>query len=257
MSVALFHRILGEGQPLFILHGLFGSSDNWQTHAKAFAEHYQVILVDQRNHGHSPHDDVMNYDVMADDLFALIQQLNCPRAHFIGHSMGGKTVMRLAQKHPQVIDRMIVADMGIRAYPPHHDSVFQGLFHVNAAHCPSRKDAEERLSAYVSEPSTRQFLMKNLYWIEPGQLAWRFNLQVLSDQRECLMAPIPEEMSETQALFLTGGKSHYVKQEDHESILQVFPRATFQEIPLAGHWLHAEDPQGFMHHVMEYLANPS
>lgn len=254
MSVDLFHRIVGEGQPLFILHGLFGSSDNWQTHARALSEHFQVILVDQRNHGHSPHHDEMNYDAMADDLFALMQHLNCARAHFIGHSMGGKTVMRLAQRHPQAVDRMLVADMGIRAYPPHHDSVFEGLFHVDAAHCPSRKDAEERLSAFVPEPSTRQFLMKNLYWIEPGQLAWRFNLPVLSEKREYLMAAIPEETSEVQALFLTGGKSHYVKHEDHDSILRLFPRAIFHEMSLAGHWLHAEDPQGFLRHAIEYLS---
>ncbi|MFM7814960.1 MAG: alpha/beta fold hydrolase [Flavobacteriales bacterium] len=256
MSVTLFHRILGEGQPLFILHGLFGSSDNWQTHAKALSEPFQVILVDQRNHGHSPHHDEMNYDVMADDLYALMQNLNCTSAHFICHSIGGKTVMRLAQKHPQVIHRMIVADMGIRAYPPHHDVVFQGLFHVDAAHCHTRKEAEERLSAFVEEMSTRQFLMKNLYWIEPGKLAWRFNLPVLSEQREFLMAALPTVTTDAQTLFLTGGKSHYVKQEEYESILRVFPQATFQEMPLAGHWLHAEDPQGFMQHAIAYLTMP-
>ena len=256
MSVALFHRIMGEGPTLFILHGLFGSSDNWQTHAKTLSEHFQVVLVDQRNHGHSPHDSEMNYDVMAEDLHELMLHLGVNRASFIGHSMGGKTIMRFAQIYPNAVERMIVADMGIRAYPPHHDLVFQGLFHVDVDHCPSRKDAEERLTVFVSELSTRQFLMKNLYWLEPGKLAWRFNLSALSEQRTRVMEAIPEETCPVNALFLTGGNSQYVVATDHPAILAIFPHATFQEMAGVGHWLHAEDPQGFLRNVMQFLAIP-
>jgi pimeloyl-ACP methyl ester carboxylesterase len=177
----LFHRVLGEGPPLLILHGLFGSSDNWQTHARVFAETHTVYLIDQRNHGHSPHALEMNYDLMAHDLFELMADLGLRDVRLIGHSMGGKTIMRFAQQYGFLIDRMVVADMGVKAYPPHHEQVFQGLFSVDVEHCPTRKEAEERLSAFVSDAGTLQFLLKNLYWKEPGLLDWRFNLSVLFD----------------------------------------------------------------------------
>ncbi len=163
----LFHRSMGEGPPLLILHGLFGSSDNWQTHARVFAQTHTVYLIDQRNHGHSPHAAQINYDVMAHDLFELVADLGLRDIRFIGHSMGGKTIMRFAQQYGFLIDRMVVADMGMKAYPPHHEQVFQGLFAVDASHCPTRKMAEERLSNFISDQGTLQFLLKNLYWKEP------------------------------------------------------------------------------------------
>ena len=249
----LFHRMLGEGPPLLILHGLFGSSDNWQTHARIFSQTHTVYLVDQRNHGHSPHADEMNYDAMAHDLFELIAELGLRDIRLIGHSMGGKTIMRFAQQYGFLIDRMVVADMGIKAYPPHHEQVFQGLFSVDVAHCPSRKEAEERLSAFVSDSGTIQFLLKNLYWKEPGLLDWRFNLQVLFQERDHLMAALPVERIDTPSLFLTGGKSHYVPEADHASIREVIANVQFESMENAGHWLHAEDPERFIQHCLGYF----
>lgn len=249
----LFHRVLGEGPPLLILHGLFGSSDNWQTHARVFANSHTVYLIDQRNHGHSPHAGEMNYDVMANDLFELIAYLGLRDIRLIGHSMGGKTIMRFAQQYAFLIDKMIVADMGIKTYPSHHEHVFQGLFAVDVAHCAGRKEAEERLSKFVAEQSTLQFLLKNLYWKEPGVLAWRFNLEALFREREHLMAAIPEERFDSQTLFLTGGKSQYVPDADRESIRKVAVHAQFQTMANAGHWLHAEDSEGFINHCLDYF----
>jgi esterase len=249
----LFHRELGDGPPLLILHGLFGSSDNWQTHARIFAQTHTVYLVDQRNHGHSPHVSDMNYDAMAHDLFELIAELGLRDVRLIGHSMGGKTIMRFAQQYSFLIDSMIVADMGIKAYPPHHETVFQGLFAVDVDHCNSRKEAEERLSTYVTDVGTQQFLLKNLFWKEPGLLGWRFNLEVLFKERAHLMAALPQERIEAPALFLTGGKSHYVPAADHASIAELVPTARFESIQQAGHWLHVEDPATFMESCLDYF----
>ena len=244
---------MGEGPPLLILHGLFGSSDNWQTHARVFAQTHTVYLIDQRNHGHSPHAAQINYDVMAHDLFELVADLGLRDIRFIGHSMGGKTIMRFAQQYGFLIDRMVVADMGMKAYPPHHEQVFQGLFAVDASHCPTRKMAEERLSNFISDQGTLQFLLKNLYWKEPGVLDWRFNLESLYQEREYLMAALPRERIDSPALFLTGGRSHYVPEADYASIRELVINASFEIMPEVGHWLHAEDPEGFINHCLHYF----
>jgi esterase len=249
----LFHRTLGEGPPLLVLHGLFGSSDNWQTHARVFSKTHTVFLIDQRNHGHSPHANEMNYDLMAHDLFELVAELGLRDVRLIGHSMGGKTIMRFAQQYGFLIDRMVVADMGMKAYPPHHEQVFQGLFSVDVKHCASRKEAEERLSAFVSEQGTLQFLLKNLYWKEPGLLDWRFNLEILFHERAQLMAALPQERIDSPALFLTGGKSHYVTVADQAFICNLIPHVRFETMQNAGHWLHAEDPEAFIHHCLDYF----
>lgn len=249
----LHYRIMGEGKPLIILHGLFGSSDNWQTHAKRWSEQFQVILVDQRNHGHSPHDAEMNYDVMAADLFELIAHEGLREVNILGHSMGGKTVMRFAQQNDFLVDKMIVADMGIKQYRPHHDLIFQGLFHVDVEHVKSRKEAEERLSEFVTESSTIQFLLKNLYWKTPEQLAWRFNLPVLHEKIQDILSALPNERVNAKTLFIVGGKSGYVPASDFESIQAMIPQARFTVFENAGHWVHAEAPTDFTQAVIDFL----
>ncbi len=249
----LFSRTIGEGQPLLILHGLFGSSDNWQTHAKKLSEYFKVFLIDQRNHGHSPRSVEMNYDALADDLYEFVAENGLRDLLLIGHSMGGKTIMRFSQRYNFLIDRMIVADMGIKQYPPHHDTVFRGLFAVDVDNCPDRKDAEARLSQHIDDLGTRQFLLKNLYWKEHGKLAWRFNLPVLYDQRQHLMAALPEERIDTQTLFLRGGLSHYVPDEDFLMIKKLANGAELATIQGAGHWLHAEAPEIFLEKTMSFL----
>jgi esterase len=246
-------KVLGEGQPLVILHGLFGSGDNWLTHAKALAGQYKVILVDQRNHGHSPHSDEMNYDLMANDLFELFAAYSIRDALLIGHSMGGKSILRFAQEYPFLVAKMIVVDMGIKQYPPHHDAIFQGLFAIDVENCPSRNEAADRLAPFIPDQSTRQFLLKNLFWKEPDKLSWRFNLTSLHQNIDKIIGAIPLEKITTDTLFLTGGMSNYVLDEDIADIRQLVPHSDFVEIKEAGHWVHAETPDSFMNEVRKYF----
>lgn len=251
----LHSRTIGDsGEDLVILHGLFGSGDNWQTHAKTLSQHYRVHLIDQRNHGHSPHSNTMDYVSMAGDLHQTLQTLSVSSFHLLGHSMGGKTALTYAKLHPDQLKSLIVADMGIKSYPSHHDAIYRGLYAVNAKECPSRKEAEIRLTQYVKEMSTQQFLLKNLYWIEEGKLAWRFNLDVLHDNMKNILDEIRfEKPVEVKTLFYRGGKSGYILDQDMDKINEVFTHAQLQTIPEAGHWLHVEAPTEFIRGLHDFL----
>ena len=236
---------MGEGPALFILHGLFGSGDNWQTIARMLEGSYKVYLVDQRNHGHSPHSPVMNYEVMASDLFGLLADTGERDALFIGHSMGGKTVMRFAQEYDFLVRKMVIADIGIKQYPPHHDAIFGALRSILPGEYTQRKSMVEALGKLIRDESTLQFLSKNLYWESPGKLAWRFNAPVLEQNIDAILGPLPQLTTNTEALFLKGEKSNYLLASDEPAILATFPNALFAEVPGAGHWLHADEPEQF------------
>ena len=248
----LHHRILGEGQPLVILHGLFGNSDNWQTHARRLSDYFQVILVDQRNHGHSDWNDEMSYDLMAEDLQELVTELGLERILLLGHSMGGKTAMRYAQLHPEHIEKLIVVDMGVKEYPPHHQDILVGLSAVDLEVVKTRGEVEKILEPYIPVDGTRQFIMKNLYWKEKGQLAWRMNIRVLEEQMHDILAPLPEEEVMITTLFIRGALSNYIRDEDITDLEDRFPDSTFVTIEGAGHWVHAEAPEEFMNVVLEF-----
>jgi esterase len=248
----LHHRILGEGRSLVILHGLFGNSDNWQTHAKKLADYFKVVLVDQRNHGHSDRSDDFSYDLMAEDLHELITDLELENVMLLGHSMGGKTAMRYAQLYPEGIEKLIVADMGVKRYAPHHQDILEGLSRVDLDTVQSRGEVEQILEPYVPVAGTRQFLMKNLYWKEKGRLAWRMNIPVLEREMENILAALPEEEVMIQTLFIRGELSQYIPDEDIPAIEDQFPDSTFITIPNAGHWVHAEAPEAFLNAVLEF-----
>jgi esterase len=249
----LFFKTIGEGQPLLVLHGLFGSADNWLTHARQWSEHYKVYLIDQRNHGHSPHTDQQTYSAMAEDLFELIAQENLRDILLLGHSMGGKTAMTFAQSYPFLIEKMIIVDMGIKAYPPHHQRIFQGLNAVDIVNCKTRQDAEMRLLPFVEEAETRQFLMKNMYWKSQGELAWRFNLPILARDIDFIMQGLAEELCPVRTCFIRGGDSHYVADQDWSAIKALFPNSELSTIEKAGHWVHAESPALFAEAVNRFL----
>lgn len=248
----LFHRILGEGQPLLILHGLFGHSDNWQTHAKKLAEYYQVVLIDQRNHGHSDWSDEFSYDLLADDLHELISGLGLQKIILLGHSMGGKTAMRYAQLHPELLEKLIVVDMGVKAYPPHHTDILEGLSKVDLTIVKSRSEVEAILLPYVPVDGTRQFLMKNLYWKDKTQLAWRMNVPVLEREMDAILAAIPSDEVMIQTLFIRGALSNYIRDEDIPDLEDQFPDSNVITVLNAGHWVHAEAPEAFVNAVLEF-----
>lgn len=252
--MTLYHKVTGEGEPLFILHGLFGSSDNWNSLARRFAEHRQVILVDQRNHGRSFHTDEMNYEMMALDLIRLIDDLGFEKADLLGHSMGGKTVMSVAMDHPDFVSKLIVADIGPREYESHHEQVLAALLAVPINDIKSRAEAIEIMQEHVQIEGVLQFLAKNLYWIEKGRLAWRMNLPIIVDNMDNILASVGTESCDKETLFIRGGASDYIPDEDLMAIHMQFPESRIETIEDAGHWLHAEDPESFFSIVTEFLS---
>ena len=248
----LHYRKYGEGQPLIILHGLFGSSDNWQTLGKKFAENFEVYLVDQRNHGHSPKSNEFNYQLLSDDLYKLITDLELENITLIGHSMGGKTVMHFAQEHPLFIKKLIVVDIGPKAYPMHHDIILAGLNSLDLSTIKSRGQADKQLSKFIEDIGVKQFLLKNLYWIEKGQLEWRINIPVLEKKMPDIVAAIPDKIVETHTLFIRGEKSNYIVEDDFQNIYDQFPNSEIETIYDAGHWVHAENPFSFYNMVLEF-----
>ena len=248
----LHYRKYGEGQPLIILHGLFGSSDNWQTLGKKFAENFEVYLVDQRNHGHSPKSNEFNYQLLSDDLYKLITDLELENITLIGHSMGGKTVMHFAQEHPLFIKKLIVVDIGPKAYPMHHDIILAGLNSLDLSTIKSRGQADKQLSKFIEDIGVKQFLLKNLYWIEKGQLGWRINIPVLEKKMPDIVAAIPDKIVETHTLFIRGEKSNYMVEDDFQNIYDQFPNSEIETIYDAGHWVHAENPFSFYNMVLEF-----
>jgi esterase len=249
----LHYKILGEGEPLIIIHGLFGMLDNWQTLAKIWAKDYQVILVDLRNHGHSPWDDQHNYDLMMADLEELTDDLFLDEVHIIGHSMGGKLAMKFAQRFPQLMRKLIVADIGPKKYPVHHQQILDGLNSVPIQEVKSRQEVKSYLAKYINEDSTIQFFLKNLYWKEKGVLDWRFNLKSLTANIQFVGEEMLNDTFTNKTLFIRGGSSHYILESDWPAIVQAFPKAELATIPNAGHWLHAENPSLFYELVNTFL----
>ena len=252
--MTLHHTIIGEGQPLFILHGLFGSSDNWNSLARRFAEHRQVILVDQRNHGRSFHADEMNYELMAYDLAHLMDELGFEKADLLGHSMGGKTVMSLALNHPEYISKLIVVDIGPRDYESHHEQVLAALNAVPIIDIKSRAEALEIMREHLQIEGVLQFLAKNLYWIKKGQLAWRMNLAAIVDNMDSILANVGTESCDKETLFIRGGVSDYIPDGDLMAIHMQFTESRIETIEGVGHWLHAEAPDSFYTIVTDFIS---
>ena len=251
----LFSRKVGDGQPIIILHGLFGQSDNWNSLAKQFAEQrFQVFTVDLRNHGLSPHSESWNYKVMCDDVLELINDYNLQNIILIGHSMGGKVAMQLAIDHPKVLDKLVIVDIAPKYYPLHHQSVLKALQAVNFSVIKTRKEAETILSEYITDFGTKQFLLKNIYWKENGEMDWRFNLKVIADQIENVGEATPEgSFCDVPTLFIRGEKSNYILDNDMNLLQEIFSRTILETIAGAGHWVHAEKQQEFYQAVVDFI----
>lgn len=252
-SVNLSYQKFGRGPAVFILHGLFGSGDNWRQQAQLLADRFTVYLPDARNHGASPHTACMNYSLMAADLARLIEQCGNSAVSLIGHSMGGKTAMTLAL-HPHCsIQRLVVVDIAPRAYPPHHQELINALLAIDLEHLESRRDADNQLRSAIPNAALRGFLLKGLKRSNQG-FHWNLNLLGIQQTQSELMAAVPIANSFNKpTLFIKGQNSNYIQPQDQISIVRAFPMAQFASIADAGHWPHAQKPMQVHQLLIDFL----
>jgi pimeloyl-ACP methyl ester carboxylesterase len=249
----LHYQESGSGLPLLIIHGLFGSADNWRSMAKYFSKFYRVISVDLRNHGRSPHSDEQNFDLMAKDLVELCDELRLEKVSVLGHSLGGKVTMRFAEMQPERIHKLVVVDISPRQYFSQHTPLMDAMMALDMSQLSSRKAVDSALASDVTDPAVRQFLLMNLQSGENG-FYWRINLPALKANYQALMAPVCEQaMLSMPSQFIYGGLSEYVTADDRALIEQHFTQPRFDVIDKAGHWVHAERPQQFKQLVEEFL----
>lgn len=253
--MGLHYKKYGEGKDyLVILHGLFGSLDNWQSLGKEFGKNFTTYIVDQRNHGKSPHFDEHNYSSMAADLKAFLEQQEIGETHLLGHSMGGKTVMQFAIQDPQFVKKMIVADIAPKYYAPHHQDVLSALESVDFLLHTDRKKVQAKIEESISDKNIVQFLMKGLTWVDKDKLGWKFNLKVLIEKIENIGAELEGFAYFTNpTLFLRGENSTYITLDDIDTIEEIFPMAQYSTIENAGHWMHAENPKHFLKEALNFL----
>ncbi|MCQ8876802.1 alpha/beta fold hydrolase [Pseudoalteromonas shioyasakiensis] len=250
----LNYKQLGQGSPVILIHGLFGSLENLNVIAKALAENFLVINVDLRNHGRSPHSETMDYASMSEDIIALMTHLNITSAHFVGHSMGGKVAMQVAHLFPDKVNRLVVLDIAPVAYQARHTSIFKALKNVASQPIADRKHADTLMQQDIAELGVRQFLLKSLAKDQAGELTWRFNLDVLSNCYENILSDIKANDScLCDTLFIKGNDSDYILPEYKEAIMTRFKNAKAKIIHGAGHWLHAQKPQAVNKSISDFL----
>lgn len=242
------------GAPLIILHGLFGSLNNWHSHARVFGERLPVFTVDQRNHGASPHDPDAGYPAMAADLLEFFDEHHIATGIVMGHSMGGKTAMQFAADHPERVESLIIVDMTERAYAPVHDEIFAALERVDPGMYATRDDVDRALATTILKEPVRQFLTANITRDDAGRMRWRMNVPALKACYEDLAGrvAIPPSFSKP-LLFIRGGRSQFVTPEDEQAIMKDHPHARIVTVPDAGHWVHADSPEVFRRIVLEVL----
>lgn len=255
MTVALAYNQFGEeGEAIVIVHGLFGSARNWQAIAKRLAARYRVFAVDLRNHGESPWAPTMSFPEMADDLGAFLDARGLDEAIVIGHSVGGKTAMRMALQHPDRVDALVVVDIAPVSYDHTHLELVEAMAAPDLGGLQRRSEVEERLAASIPDAPTRRFLMQNVVTTESG-LAWRINLDAIAQSMPAL-TDFPDEGGheyDGRALFISGERSDYIDTRHHDAIFALFPQCEFAVIADAGHRVHAEQPDRFLGRVVDFL----
>lgn len=265
----LFFREEGEGFPIVIVHGLYGSSDNWLTVGKKLAGHYKVYMVDQRNHGRSPNSEVHDYESMKNDLAEFFDQHSIEKAILMGHSMGGKTAMSFAADYPERIEKLIIVDIAPKDYfllndesqYYLHNNILRAMLEIDFNRIESRKQIEYFLNERIDSTQIVQFLLKSISRNkETTRFEWRLNLPVLYDNLDEIIKGVNAHWFDDRlpiknypVLFIKGTNSNYILPEDFSSIHRIYPEAEISEIPDAGHWLHAEQPQLFMATLTNFL----
>jgi esterase len=257
---------MGQGEPLVILHGLYGSGDNWISIARELSVQHRVILVDQRNHGRSPHCDIMDYTSMANDLLELLNALKIEKVIVMGHSMGGKTAMVLSLAFPERVKKLIVVDISpfgqmalSKNVLEYHKLIVEGLTSMPIHTIKSRKEAEDHLAGYIKSSLVRQFLLKNIKRNSHSGFSWHLNIKAIGSNLENLMAGVFSNLSSEKVtiptLFVRGGLSDYLPSNLLNGIGVIFPNSQLVTISNAGHWVHAEQPQLFLTSVSTFLNN--
>jgi pimeloyl-ACP methyl ester carboxylesterase len=244
----------GQGRAVILLHGLFGSSDNWHYIAQRLAEKFHVFALDHRNHGLSPHSAEMNYPLMAADVENFFAARGLESASVVGHSMGGKTAMQFALRFPQRVEKLVVADMAPREYAPAHDKIFAALLALDLPQFQTRQQIEDALAVAIPSLVLRRFLLKNLGRNPAGEFFWKINLRDIAESYPHLRKPVshPEPFAKP-ALFIRSGKSKYVNAEDEPLIRELFPQSQILTIAEASHWVHADQPEEFLRLLLEFL----
>ena len=252
----LFFRNIGSGKPIIILHGLFGSSDNWISVTKPLLEqNYQLIIPDMRNHGQSFHHPEHTIQSMSEDIFRIISDYNISFPHIMGHSMGGKVAMRFALDFPHLLDKLIVVDMTPKKYEIQHYTTIHSLKSIDLLTLDSRKTADDILSKNIFDTRVRQFLLKNLYHKE-NRFQWKIDIEALENHLENMSAELLfSNIFKNTTLFLRGQFSDYVMDEDIPHIKKMFPNSIIKTIEGADHWVHATKPEEFIKEVLHFL-NP-
>jgi esterase len=258
----LFYRKYGNGPPLIILHGLYGSSDNWGTIAKKLSENFTVYLPDQRNHGQSPHSEIHNYDSMRDDLFELATDLSLKKFFLAGHSMGGKTAISFAMKWPEMLNGLLIADISPFTYEDNshsaysqHSSILNAILSVDLEKVTSRAEIEELLKGEIPSDNIRGLIMKNIQRTSGNSFAWKINAPSLLKNLDKIMSGIKREKDFSRqitgfpVIFLRGGDSDYIPKADFKDIMHVFPAAEIIDVPGAGHWIQADKPDEVIRYI--------
>ncbi len=265
----LFFRELGNGDTsLIIIHGLYGSSDNWLSIARLLEDQFRIFIIDQRNHGQSQHSSDMNYQLMAEDLKEFMTDQQLDKATIMGHSMGGKTAMAFALLYPEMVESLVILDIAPKAYnnfsnyahiTNDHRAIVDTLLSVNPSDYPSRSAVDKELKKGISNNAVRSFLLKNIARNEDKSLYWKLNIQAISDHLDRIMDgtevfdACPEFPEEKKVFMIRGANSPYVQDDDLQLVRKYFPSAQLADIPNAGHWLHAEQTDLFIKTVRYFL----
>jgi esterase len=249
----LFYREAGEGQAIVLLHGIFGSSDNWLTQAKLLSAHYHTYALDMRNHGQSFHDAKFDYPAMVNDVLVFMETHGIKNAIMMGHSMGGKVAMNFAVAHPDKLQKLVVVDIAPKAYDMRHYVILDGLKAIPIDKVTTRNEADDALAPFVGEPDVRQFLLKNMQRKPDGGFRWKLNLHAIDKNIENIGVDLqfPGKF-EQPTLFVKGARSNYIKDQDLKRIREVFPAAELKTLD-TGHWVPAEKPKEFVDLVTEWL----
>ncbi|PLX05179.1 MAG: alpha/beta hydrolase [Marinilabiliales bacterium] len=245
-----FRRYGNEGdQPVIILHGLFGISDNWVSYARRLSqEGFEVFVPDQRNHGQSPKSDNFNYLALTDDLFDFIDDNEIEDPIIIGHSMGGKVAMRFALENPLLVKKLVVVDITLKAYGPRkqHLKIIEAMKTINLKEISQRSEAEEQLAKFIPEKKIQLFILKNLHRLDKDEFEWRLNFEGIEKSLKTMFDAINTSVKFNKpTLFIKGGASDYILLEDFEQIKYNFPNAEIVTIENASHWVHVEAAEKF------------